>query len=202
MKTNNFFKSVLSAVVLTVVSTSAFAAGHGSINPYLKTDYAIISAVIPADETVHIVIADTEGNELYRSSKVDNCGSFQKLLDLRNLNDGTYKIFSEGKTSKLISSFEVRNRKLVVNKGNTSNDDVFKAFVHKNNKGILVSQINPNQAKSVMVISDANGNVVYSNEIPAKSSYNALYSINQLPAGSYTVSLTAGDKTQTYKFVK
>lgn len=200
MNAKNFFKPALAALLLAVVSGTAFAGSHASVNRYLKTNYAIVSAVIPAEEASRLAIKDADGNVLYRSSKSTETVAFQKLLDLSYLADGTYNVYAEGKESTLISTFEVKDHKLVTAKNDKAEN--ITAYIGKNEKGLYVTQINPNAASSYLVIEDAKGETVYSSALPSTGTYKALYSINELPSGNYTVSLTSGEKTQSYEFTK
>lgn len=200
MKTNKTKGLVLAALMLASAVASTFASGKLAVSPYLKTNFAIVSAVVSTEDGARLAIKDEFGTVLYRSSKINNAESFQKLLDLSTLPNGTYKVVLEGKSVKEVSTFEVKNSKLSVEKYSASNVASSASFFRRNNDMLVVSYLNPALKSSSLTIYDSKGETVYSAEIPVKETYSALYKINDLPKGQYTVALSADAKTHSYDF--
>ncbi|MFT3740754.1 MAG: hypothetical protein QM786_18545 [Breznakibacter sp.] len=202
MKTNKTKGLTLAVLMMASAVASTFASGRLAVSPYLKTNYAIVSAVVSTEEGARLAIKDEFGNVLYRSSKIDNSESFQKLIDLSTLPNGTYKVVLEGKAVKEVSTFEVKNNKLAVEKYTASDAASSASFFRRNNDMLVVSYLNPALKSSSLTIYDAKGETVYSAEIPTKETYSALYKINELPKGQYMVALTADSNTHNYEFEK
>jgi hypothetical protein len=204
MKTNKTKGLLMAALMLAVSTASSFAAtGKIKVNPYLKTKYAIVSAVVPTSEGARLVIKDNEGNNLYVSSKINNVESFQKLIDLTTLANGTYKVVLQGKAIREISTFTVENHKLV-NYSETEKvaAESVASITKKSDDMLYVSYFNPAKLTSTVAIYDSKGETVYYSALPANEQYAAIYKINELPRGNYKMELSAGNKTTKYEFAK
>ncbi len=199
MKTS-VLKSVVMGVVVATLSSSAFAAGPVVVNNYLKTDYAIVSAVLSVDNNYRIAIKDDAGNLIYRSAKINNSTVFQRLIDLNTLADGEYSVIVEGAENKEISKFSVLNSRLV-----NSASEIVKSnasFELKSNDLLYVSHYNPSKTSAWISINDVRGNSIFSTSLPNTEVYSALYKVSELPKGTYVVSVSSNDNTQSYEFKK
>lgn len=199
MKTS-VLKSVVMGVVVATLSSSAFAAGPVVVNNYLKTDYAIVSAVLSVDDNYRIAIKDDGGNLIYRSAKINNSNQFQRLIDLSTLADGEYSVIVEGAGDSEISKFNVKNNRLV-----NSDEEAVKSnasFSLRNNDLLYVTHLNPSKNSAWINIKDERGNSIYSTSLPNTEVYSALYKVSELPKGNYVVSVSSDDNTQSYEFSK
>jgi hypothetical protein len=200
MKTLNLKKLASAAAMLVFMAAPALASGKLMVSPYMKTNYAIVSAVVANNEGARLAIKDEVGNVLYRSHRINNVESFQKLIDISTLPNGTYKVYLEGKSVKEVNTFTIKNNKLVID-GKTEAGTTA-SFYRKNTDMLYVRHINPASKSSTLFIYDNNGETIYASMLPNKETYNALYKINELPRGQYKMVLIAGANTHSYEFKK
>ena len=199
MKTS-VLKSVVMSVVVATLSSSAFAAGPVAVNNYLKTDYAIVSAVLSVDDNYRIAIKDDGGNLIYRSARINSSSLFQRLIDLSTLADGEYSVIVEGAGDSEISKFNVKNSRLVNSAEVAVKSNV--SFSLRNNDLLYVTHLNPSKNSAWININDERGNSIYSTSLPNTEVYSALYKVSELPKGTYVVSVSSDDNTQSYEFSK
>lgn len=188
------------ALVFAAVTVSAFAKDDVVVKTYRNTDYAIVSAVFGESDNYRVAIKDDLGNLIYRSAKISNSNMFQRLVDLSSLVDGVYHVYVVNDGSRRVSSFEVSNGRLVEEKMNDAKTDA--AFLLRDNEMLYVRHINPAKSYSVMEITNERGEMVYTNELPAREVYNGLYKVSNLPKGNYTVSVATGNRSHRYEFSK
>lgn len=200
MKTSTF-KSVLVGLVVATFGSSAFAAGNVVVNNYRNTDYAIVSAVLSADDNYRVAIKDADGNLIYRSETISNANMFQRLIDLSSLTNGVYKIYVDGSSNDAIASFEVNNNRLVT-KNEVADAKTNAAFLLKDNSLLYITHLNPAKKGAWMEIADNYGHTVYSASLPEKEVYNGLYQVNSLPKGKYVVSVSSENDRHSYEFNK
>jgi len=104
----------LALTALFVLSlSSAFASGNIRINPYLNTDYSIVSIINTSESNQKLKVYDENGN-IYYTQTVEAETNSQKLFDLSNLEDGNYSLVLIGENSRVEETFQIAARKLVV----------------------------------------------------------------------------------------
>jgi hypothetical protein len=203
MKTSKTKGLLLAMLMIATVAGSAAASGKLKVSPYLRTNYAIVSAVVASNDGARLAIRDSYGSVLYRSHKIDNSETFQKLLDLSSLPDGDYKVVLEGKTIKEVSSFTVKANRLVSEMSVMASEaPKTNTFIRKSDDMLYVSHLNPELKTSTLAIYDKSGELVFTSTLPVKDSYSGLFKINSLPKGEYSVSLTTGKNSYNYEFSK
>ncbi|WP_439182985.1 DUF3244 domain-containing protein [Carboxylicivirga taeanensis] len=200
MKKVNVIKQILPIAVLVLMSTGAFAKGKIFVSSYLKTDFAVITARIDAEDNYRVKLFNAQGDELYASSRIKGAESFQKLFDLTSLEDGEYTIELISKDNRAVETFTVENNALV--KVNGVNDDVegLNAFFRVANDRLYVSHMNFEQAALHISIDDKFGTEIYNSSLPSESTYSGMFDLKNLPSGEYQVLLTSGGKEYSYVF--
>lgn len=188
--------------VLALLSTGAFAKAKIFITSYLKTDYAVITARYDAAENYRVKIFNTDGDELYASSKISGAASFQKLFDLTSLEDGDYTIELTSKKDKTIEKFAIKNHELVSVDGKKEDSEKLKAFFRVANDKLYVSHMNFDKAALRISIDDKFGTEIYNSALPSESTYSGMFDLTSLPSGEYQVSLVSGNKAYSYEFNK
>lgn len=202
MKKVNVMKRVLPIAILVLLSTSAFAKAKIFINSYLKTDYAVITARHDAADNYRVKIFNTDGDELYASSKISGAASFQKLFDLTSLKDGEYTIELTSKNEKASEKFAIKDHVLVSVDGKKSDSEMLKAFFRVTNDKLYVSHVNFDKATLRISIDDKFGTEIYNSALPSESTYSGMFDLTNLPSGEYQVSLVSGNKEYSYEFNK
>ncbi|BAX81625.1 hypothetical protein [Labilibaculum antarcticum] len=198
MKTKNTFKGLVLGVILFLGASSAFATGNIRINPYLDTDFSIVSIINPTESVLKMKIYDEAGN-LYYSNKVNGGTSDQKLLDFSYLEDGTYKIVLTGKEDKLEKNFEIINSKQVAELGDEMTE---KTLFRTEDNNLFVTYLSFENATFSISINDAFGNEVYTNSYASEPTFSKKFNVEALPKGDYKVRLVSDKKEYNYAFRK
>ncbi|MCZ4695062.1 hypothetical protein DWB61_09065 [Ancylomarina euxinus] len=101
------------AAALVLSLSSAFAGGNVKINPYLNTDYSIVSVFNTSNSNLKLKVYDENGYVFY-SETVEAESNTQKLFDLSYLSDGNYTLVLVGKNTRVEETFQVAGKKLLV----------------------------------------------------------------------------------------
>jgi hypothetical protein len=102
----------LVAILASSLST-AFASDTLRINPYLNTDYSIVSVFNTSNANLKLKVYDEDGHIFY-SETINAETSTQKLFDLSYLADGNYSLVLVGKNTRIEEQFIVKAQKLAV----------------------------------------------------------------------------------------
>jgi len=198
MKTKNTFKGLVLGVILFLGTSSAFATGNIRINPYLDTDFSIVSIINPTESFLKMKIYDEAGN-LYYSNKISGETTNQKLFDFSYLEDGTYKIVLTGKGDKLEKKFEVVNNKLVAESADKMTE---KTLFRAEDNNLFVSYLSFENTTFNISINDDFGNEVFNGSYASEPSFSKKFNVEALPKGDYKVRLVSNKKEYNYAFRK
>jgi hypothetical protein len=199
MKRKNItLKGLVLGVALFLGASSAFATGNIRINPYLDTDFSIISVINPSESVVKMKIYDEAGN-LYYSNKVSAEASAQKLFDFSYLEDGTYKIVLAGKENTIEKEFEVVDKKLVNISENVASE---KTLFRADKDNLFVTYLSFNNTTFDITINDEFGNEVFNNSYDSEPTFSRKFNVEALPKGNYKVRLVSDNKEYDYAFSK
>lgn len=198
MKTKNTFKGLVLGVILFLGASSAFATGNIRINPYLDTDFSIVSIINPTESFLKMKIYDEAGN-LYYSNKISSETTNQKLFDFSYLEDGTYKIVLTGKGDKLEKKFEVVNNKLVAESADKMTE---KTLFRAEDNNLFVSYLSFENTTFNISINDDFGNEVFNGSYASEPSFSKKFNVEALPKGDYKVRLVSDKKEYNYAFRK
>lgn len=198
MKTKNTFKGLALGLILILGASSAFATGNIRINPYLDTDFSIVSIINPSESFLKMKIYDEAGN-LYYSNKVSSETTDQKLLDFSYLEDGTYKIVLTGKGDKLEKNFEIINSKQVAELGDEMTE---KTLFRTEDNNLFVTYLSFENTSFSISINDAFGNEVFTNSYASEPTFSKKFNVEALPKGDYKVRLVSNKKEYNYAFRK
>jgi hypothetical protein len=199
MKRKNItLKGLVLGVALFLGASSAFATGNIRINPYLDTEFSIVSVINPSESVVKMKIYDEAGN-LYYSNKVSAEASAQKLFDFSYLEDGTYKIVLAGKENTIEKEFEVVDKKLVNVSENVASE---KTLFRADKDNLFVTYLSFNNTTFDITINDEFGNEVFNNSYDSEPTFSRKFDVAALPKGNYKVRLVSDNKEYDYAFSK
>tara|TARA_R110001583_G_scaffold16041_2_gene65105 strand:- start:2604 stop:3011 length:408 start_codon:yes stop_codon:yes gene_type:complete len=99
--------------ILSLSLSTAFASDTLRINPYLNTDYSIVSVFNTSDANLKLKVYDEDGHSFY-SETINAETSTQKLFDLSLLSDGNYSLVLVGRNTRIEEQFVVKAQKLAV----------------------------------------------------------------------------------------
>lgn len=199
MKSKNLkLRGLVLGVILFLGANSAFATGNIRINPYLDTEFSIVSIINPSESYVKMKIYDETGN-LYYSQKVSSETTDQKLFDFSYLEDGTYKIVLTGKEGNIEKAFEVKDNKLV---SEQTVELAEKTLFRADKNALFVSYLSFENKSFRLSITDADGAEVFTNSYESEPSFSKKFNVEALPKGEYKVRLVSDKKEYNYAFRK
>ncbi|MCU4174500.1 hypothetical protein [Carboxylicivirga sp. N1Y90] len=210
MKKVNVLKGFLAIAAIAFCSASLSAKGTVSINSYLKTNYAVVSAHNSELSNFRVKVIDEEGTELYSSPNIKNTSAFQKLFDLNSFKNGNYSVVIVSKGSKATETFRVENSTLVLTeeslKPSIEKEETESArlspFFRKEGDNIYLSHLNFDNSLFSISIDDMRGNEIFNSSLPRESSYSGIFDISRLPVGEYSVLIKSGKELYRYEFNK
>lgn len=210
MKKVEVLKGFLAIALMAFCSINLNAKGTVSINSYLKTNYAVVSAHNSELSNFKVKVLDAEGNELYSSPYIKSTNAFQKLFDLNTFEDGIYSVMIVAKNEIIKKSFMVESSKLIITdtaKQSLPEEEAkesvnTKPFFRKEGNNIYLSHLNFKKHIFSISIDDVKGNEVFNSNLPIKTSYSGIFNISQLPVGEYSVLIKSGKETYHYEFNK
>lgn len=199
MRTKNLnLKGIVLGVVLFLGANSVFASGDIKINPYLDTDFSIVSIINPTESSLKMKIFDTDGN-LYYSKKVSSETTDQKIFDFSYLENGTYKIVLSGEKEIIEKEFKIADNKLSTDK---AEDVAEKTLFRTEENSLFVTYLSFDNNNFNLSILDAFGNEVFEESYDSKPTFSKKFNVEALPKGEYKVRLISNDKEYNYAFRK
>ncbi len=199
----NFIKGIALGVMFALGSVAVaqeVAPAKVTVNPYLNTDYSVLSVANPTEKTAKFVITDGSGAVVHKEW-LSNKAFSQKILDFSGLNDGRY-------TAKIsVKGEEIASQKFAVANHQVSDERIMskeelKAFFRLNDNILYVSHIAFGANTFGISIEDAIGDQVFEKGFDGNSTYSGKFDISALPDGSYSVKINSGSKEYSYAFTK
>jgi len=178
-------KNILFATAL-LVSTTLSATVEPTIVPAVKSFIVDLNDWANNEATVYITNAD--GNILV-SDKIENQAG--RIYNLKNLSDGRYTVSVNNDLKVINTALRIVNDIVIVE----DTEVIYKPVITTTDEYIDVNVLT--QGETVLVdITDENGEV-FAREYKNTTSVNQRYSINDLPAGQYYVSVSKGNINKT-----
>nr|WP_320120034.1 T9SS type A sorting domain-containing protein [uncultured Marinifilum sp.] len=197
MKTKNL-KGIVLGVILFLGTSSVFATGNIRINPYLNTEFSIVSIINPTESALKMKIYDNDGN-LYYSRKVSSATTDQKLFDFSYLDNGTYKIVLSGENETIEKEFKVEDNKLITE---NTKEVAEKTLFRTEENSLFVTYLSFDNNNFNLSILDSFGNEVFEESYDSEPTFSKKFNVEALPKGEYKVRLISNAKEYNYAFRK
>lgn len=197
MKTKNL-KGIVLGVILFLGTSSVFATGNIRINPYLNTEFSIVSIINPTESALKMKIYDNDGN-LYYSKKVSSATTDQKLFDFSYLDNGTYKIVLSGENETIEKEFKVEDNKLITE---NTKEVAEKTLFRTEENSLFVTYLSFDNNNFNLSILDSFGNEVFEESYDSEPTFSKKFNVEALPKGEYKVRLISNAKEYNYAFRK
>lgn len=198
-------KSILVAagILLGVSSMQAGERGLIEVNNHMNSGHSIISVVNKGLNYNSLNVFCSTSGESFIKETITDQPSFQKLVNLQELNDGKYTVELKGDNDSVLKEFNVQYGRLMSDQA----EDIFgetknmKFFLDDKRNNLVVSYINPNQNDLLfkLVNTDRDKEVEFL-KAGNKLGYSNTYDLNYLRKGNYRATLVSGDKSYHYDF--
>ena len=192
------FKALLSVLSVLIILVTASNAVYGSGNIYVfpveGSQEAVIHFAVPENSDASISIVDINGEGIYYAT-VPSGQVYSKLFDFTNLDEGFYSLFITSGNIIEKNEFEVNHSGIYLVK----TDKEYKPSFSRDGKFMLVNFLNEGANEVSIAIRDNLG-TLYTENNPGSYPFEKAYDISSLPAGNYSVVLTAGNNEYYYYF--
>jgi hypothetical protein len=192
------FKTLLGTLsvlmILFVAGNVAYGSGNTYVFPVKGSQEAIIHFAVPENSDASISIVDINGNGIYYAT-VPSGKVYSKLFDFTNLDEGLYSLYITLGNIIDKNEFEVNHSGISLVKTNKE----YKPSFSRDGKFMLVNFLNEGANKVSISMRD-NLSTFYTEKDPGSFPFEKAYDISNLPAGDYSVVLTAGGNDYYYYF--
>ncbi len=194
-------KIMVAIILVAVLAIKALAAtGEGpkvKLIPY-KDEFAIITVDNATEEISQLVIEDAQGDIVYYREGLKSFENFyHKAFDLRNLNDGYYKVIVENKSGRKELEFAIAEGTVKVENGAETPSPYFEV----KDDVLKLSMLNKD-LKDVKLTISTEDDTFFRKSLGDDFSITTGFNLEQLTSGYYQVKITSGDETYSYNFEK
>ena len=145
----------------------------------------------------HALTIKTENGLIIYNQIIEKSGTYSKVFDLTNLEDGVY-------TTELNKDFEIHIKKIEVKNGfvtflKKENKIIFKPVIRTEGDLLLISKINFNE-EPLKIILYYNNDVIFSEIVKEKELLNRVYKLSKNEEGTYKVVINTNNRTYIKDF--
>jgi len=194
MKTKRTLITVLA--VVTAIVASATDLSKLMVSP-LNANQLIVSVVNDNVSNFEISLFAQNGDLVYFKQSEKPISSYQKIFDVRNLENGKYRMTLKMEGASVEKDFTVTTNKIFLGKSELNIDPYF-IF---DGKDLKLSYLNFKNEKIKLEIYDEN-ELIFKTKLGDDFSIHSGYNLSKLEAGNYKAVLSSFDKTFTYHFAK
>jgi len=200
-KSINFLEMKTLKVVFTVLAlfmASKAALAGGGVDPTTKFAYQVhaikgtekfrLAFENKSKQRVSIKILDANGSLVFSEIQRD-ASKMNKNYDLSQIGKGKYVVVIRS------GKFEVKEELTIGDVEVPNFEAVIAAYAAKKNT-VRVLFKNPSN-EVYMIVRDRAGNLVYENTIEGYQNYHALYNLNELAKGDYSITLRSNNQSIT-----
>lgn len=194
-------KIMVAIILVAVLAIKALAAtGEGpkvKLIPY-KDEFAIITVNNASEEISQLAIEDAQGDIVYYREGLKSFQNFyHKTFDLRNLNDGDYKVIVENKSGRKELDFAITDGNVKVENGAATPSPYFEV-----KEDVLKLSLLNHTLRDVKLSISNEDQTFFRKSLGDDFSITTGFNLEQLTSGSYQVKITSGDETFSYNFEK
>ena len=145
----------------------------------------------------HSLTIKTENGLIIYNQIIERPGTYSKVFDLTNLEDGIY-------TTELDKDFEIHVKKIEVKNGfvtflKKENKVIFKPVIRTKGDLLLISKITFNKEPLKIVLYYDN-DIIFSETLAGKELQNRVYKLSKTERKAYKVIINTGNRTYTKYF--
>lgn len=192
MKTKRSLVTLIAAAI--VAMASATEKPRMSVQP-LDADHVVISILNNNVSNYEISIHAKNGDIVYYKLSDKPVASYQKVYDMKNLENGDYKLSLKVNGANLERSFKVTAKNIYFGESEVDFDPYFRF----DGKELKFSYLNFKMENFKMEIFDGN-ELIYKTKVGKDFPINSGYNLSKLEAGKYKVVLSSFNKEFVYHF--
>ena len=194
MKTKRILATLMAAAIVSMASATDLS--KMMVTP-LNADHLIVSVVNDYVSNFEISIYSENEDLVYYKQSDKPIFSYQKIFDVKNLENGKYQMTLKINNTSVEKNFTVTTNKIIFGESELNIDPYF-MFDGQNLK---FSYLNFQNEKFNLEIYDE-AELIFKSKIGSDFSINSGYNLSKLEAGNYKVILRSFKKEFTYNFEK
>ena len=194
MKTKRILVTLFAAAIVTFASATDLS--KMTVNQ-LNSNQLIVSVVNNKVSNFEISVIAKNGDMVYFKQSDKPISSYQKIIDVQNLENGKYKMILKVNDTSMEKDFTITTNKIFLGESELSIDPYF-IF---DGKDLKFSYLNFKNEKFRLEIYDEN-ELIFKTKIGNDFSIHSGYNLSKLEAGNYTAVLTSFNKEYIYQFEK
>ncbi len=142
-----------------------------------------------------IGLRDADLNVIYSERMSE--GHFSKILNLKDLMDGTYYLSADDNFKNYSYTMVLENDSVKI----TEADEDFKPFFRKTKNMVFMNYLNLDKAELSIKIYDAESRTVFSQEVSDEMIVEKAFNFKDAYAGTYTLIVKSAGKTYSENFI-
>lgn len=194
MKTKRILITVLAVAIVSMASATDLS--KMMVNA-LNANQLIVSVVNDKVSDFEISVYAKNGDLVYFKQSDKPIFSYQKIIDVQNLENGKYKMTLKVNDTSVEKDFTITTKKIFLGESELSIDPYF-IF---DGKDLKFSYLNFKNEKFKLEIYDEN-ELIFKTKIGNDFSIHSGYNLSKLEAGNYKAVLTSFNKEYIYQFEK
>ena len=194
MKTKRILVTLFAAAIVTFASATDLS--KMTVNQ-LNANQLIVSVLNNKVSNFEISVIAKNGDMVYFKQSDKPISSYQKIIDVQNLENGKYKMILKVNDTSMEKDFTITTNKIFLGESELSIDPYF-IF---DGKDLKFSYLNFKNEKFRLEIYDEN-ELIFKTKIGHDFSIHSGYNLSKLEAGNYTAVLTSFNKEYIYQFEK
>ena len=165
--------------------------------PTNKVDIKKVKVEYKSVRKGHALTIKTENGLIIYKQLIETPGTYSKVFDLTNLENGLY-------TTELEKDFEIHIKKIEVKNGfvtflKKENKKIFKPVIRTKDDLLLISKITFSE-EPVKVVLYYNNDIILSETIKDKELLNRVYKLSKSKKGTYKVVINTDNRSYVKKF--
>ena len=194
MKTINSISKVTMLIAFVAFANTLMATGNLKVNILpLTAEKAVVAISNTAAANFQISIANEKGEVVYYKETDADSKDFRKVFDFSNLDKGDYKLSVTVDALTTERLFKIENKNIAVGKEKS----ILEPFFAYKDGVLKLSYLNFPEEDLSLNFYDRD-NLVYTKEIGNKFNVSEGFNLSKLEKGTYSVVLSANDKSYTY----
>lgn len=195
MKTS---KTLAAIVVLIAFATFAVATEKPKMNiQSINPDQVLVTFQNACKTDLEVSIFDGDDNIVYYKMSSKPIDSFNKIFDVKNLENGEYAMEVELNGLTLKRNFEVTSDKIYVG----IQENYSTPHFDFQDDRLVINHLNFENKKYSLNIYDENG-LIYQRKLAKESPMHSGFDLSNLKPGNYKVELNAGSNQFAYSFTR
>jgi hypothetical protein len=194
MKTKKSLVTLLAVAIVTLASATDLS--KMTVNP-LNADQLIISVANDKEFSFEIGVYASNGDIVYYKQSDKPISTYQKIFDVKNLEDGKYKMILKVNDTSMEKNFIVSPSKIFMSESELSIDPY---FIFDGND-LKFTYLNFKYENFKLEIYEGY-DLIFKTKIGADFPINSGYNLSKLEAGNYKAVLSSYNKEFIYQFAK